>query len=198
MHAPAQMQSLDEAAKSLFLGTTSSVRELLTESLGKPLTPELAASIEMAARGCHFKDRINNLVAQIVDLPPSENPVDHCFADGIAGRRISLSKGDTVVGAPHRVQNFVVILKGAIALATPAGTVTLHQGDMLTCQPGTQNTVHALEDSAWINFFANPTNTRDPDELLSTLSTMRPEYAHGARNNVQVLANATRLERKLQ
>jgi quercetin dioxygenase-like cupin family protein len=198
MTNPAEITLFEEAATSLFLGNVSGVRELLSENLGKPLTPELAASIELASRGCHFQDRMNQLVAKIVNLPPSDNPVEHCFADGIAGRRISLSKGDTVIGAPHRVQNFVVVLKGSLALATPAGSVKLRQGDLLPCQPGTQNSVHAREDSEWINFFANPTNSRDPDELLSILSTLRPDEAHGAINNVQVRANAAQLERKQQ
>jgi len=196
MTTPATNPALTTAVTTLFHGSALGVRDLLTESLGKTLTPELAASIELASRGCHFTDRVNALVAQMINLPPSVNPITHLFADGIVARKIELAAGDTVVGAPHRIENIVVILKGVIELATPAGKITLVQGDMLACRPGTQNTVVAVEDSAWVNFFANPTNTQVPDELLSTLSSMHPDDAHGGKNNVQVKANQLALEKE--
>jgi hypothetical protein len=172
---------------AVFTGGRQDVRELLTEHLGQPLTPEIAASIELAARPSRYVEKISEMVAVVVDHPQPDLPITHTFPDKLYCRQMDIPAGMYVVGAMHRIENVVVISKGRIVVATPDGPMTLVAGDTLVCRPGTQNVVCTQEDSRWTNVFPNPLNLRDPDELTEMVSLMKASEIMGGADNIQIL-----------
>lgn len=173
--------------EAVFTGVRQDVRELLSEHVGQPLTPELAASIELAARPSRYVEKISELVAVIVEQPQPHLPIKHTFAEGLYARQIDIPAGTLLIGAPHRVENVVVVNKGRIVIATPDGPFTVEAGETLVCRPGTQNVGFAEEDTRWVNIFPNPENLRDPDALVEMVSLMKASEILGGPENVQAL-----------
>lgn len=164
------------------------MRELLSAGLGKVLTPEMAADIEMAARRhLAYVEKVGRLADEIVRHPQDDLPVLHHFADGIYGRQIDMPAGTLLIGAPHRLESIVVVSKGKIMIATQDGPVTVSAGETLVCRAGTQNVGFAVEDVRWTNFFPNPGNICEPESLVEMVSFMKADEILGGRNNVQLL-----------
>lgn len=171
------------------------IRATLGDNLGRVLTPELAADIE-SAHIATLHRRIERLEDDVIKagVPPVVCAIRHHFAAGIYGREITIPAKVTVTGAVHRVENLVVVSKGRLEAATPLGIVMLSPGDTLRCEPGTKNVVRALEDARWTNFYANPLNLTDPDQLVEQLYDAKADEMLGGSENRQAKAWAQALE----
>jgi hypothetical protein len=85
----------------------------------------------------------------------------HHFCNGLYARELFIPAGAAVVGKTHAQQNFFVLVKGALTMATPEGPVTVRAPYMVVTQPGDKRAVFALEDSICLNFHPNPDDERD-------------------------------------
>lgn len=187
---------VERAAAVMFTGARQDVRELLTEHLGQVLTPELAASIELAARQPSFNDRLTALQLEAETVPQVDCPVKHHFAPGIYAREMSIPAGTMVVGATHLQENLVIVKQGEILAATPSGVVTVTAGQVMRCMPGTKNAVIAVTDASWMNVFSNPDDETDINVLTTRYVGVSSDKLLGGFDNQQLLnAGAAVFER---
>ena len=139
----------------------------------------------LAAHQAH----IAYLESLMLQAPQVECPIRHYFAPGMWAREITIPAGTIVSGATHKTDNLIVISMGRIRIATHQGTVEMVAGDTFTCHKGSKNTVIALEDSRWTNFFHNPSNETDIDTLIRMVGECEPSELLGGADNKQLAAN---------
>jgi hypothetical protein len=188
---------------AVFTGGRQDVRELLTEHLGQPLTPEIAASIELAATRSGLELTRHQKTFLLTEAMMGKKPADirttHYFTPGVYAREIEIPKGTVLVGAVHRVQNLAIVSKGCMELLTDSGTVIVSAGGRpINCMPGNANAALALEDSVWTNFFPNPTNETDPDKLVEQVAFIKASEVGGQSENRQVIAYAQALALEME
>lgn len=167
----------------------SDVRRILADHMGQVITPEIAASLEIACRKASepLSEKIKRLGEKLVSLPPVDCPIRHYFADGLFAREIRIKKGVTVLGVVHKAESVIVVSKGRLVAATESGPKTYKAGDTMVCKPGMQNAVTALEDSIWTNFYPNPDNETSIEVLAERYTESTLSQLLGGKDNVQRL-----------
>lgn len=150
---------------------------MMTVTYGKGFTPVPARSM---------REKVEQLEEALLGVPQVHCPVDHFTAPGMIARRMQIPAGTVVVGAIHKVEHLIVIAKGRLRIVTDDGTRDVAAGDVFTCRPGMKNAVTALEDSAWVNFFA--TDETDPDRLVDLVTESKADDLLGRAKNKQLAA----------
>ena len=89
----------------------------------------------------------------------------HHFCGGLYARELFIPAGTALVGKTHAQQNFFVLVKGTLTLATPNGPVTVTAPYMVVTQPGDQRAGFAHDDCICLNFHPNPDDERDMEVL---------------------------------
>jgi hypothetical protein len=92
-------------------------------------------------------------------------PLKHTFTDGIYIRQMSMKKDSFVIGKIHRHNHVWFLLTGEISVADENNTVDHIAPCYVEAPAGSKRMIYAHEDSVWVNIHANPTNTRDLQEL---------------------------------
>lgn len=175
------------------------LRALLTESMGKVITPELAANLELAARSIPnpYVERLERLQSDMEQEPQVACPIRHHFAPGIYAREINIRQGTAVVGAVHRTRNMISVSKGRLIVASEQGPHEVCAGETFICEPGQKNAVLAMEDSRWTNYHHNPDDETDLTVLAKRFTLASADELLGGPKNAQLLqagAASTKLE----
>ena len=76
-------------------------------------------------------------------------PIFHSFADGMYTREIHINKGDLAVGAIHRNDYFVNVLKGRLWVVSEFGSREIIAPDSFIAKAGVKHIVFTLEDTVW-------------------------------------------------
>ena len=108
--------------------------------------------------------KVRQLEAAMREMPGQLNPEEitaHHFCEGLYARELYLPAGTAAVGKQHAKQNFFVLLRGEMTLATPDGPLTVRAPYMAVTQPGDKRAVYAVTDCVCMNFHANPDDERD-------------------------------------
>jgi|TARA_R100001463_G_scaffold52885_1_gene103783 hypothetical protein len=92
-------------------------------------------------------------------------PLKHTFTDGIYIRQMSMKKDSFVIGKIHKHNHVWFLLTGMISVADENDTVDHIAPCYVEAPSGSKRMIYAHEDSIWVNIHANPTNTRDLEEL---------------------------------
>lgn len=126
-----------------------------------------------------IRAKILRLQATMEALPEGqklEPEVTHFFEDeGVYGRAMLIPAGSTLVGKIHRHAHHNHIHFGEILVASEFGVFRYIGENDFVSQPGTKRVVHALQDTLWITYHDNPTNTRDLLKLEADI--IAPSYA---------------------
>lgn len=133
--------------------------------------------------------RVDRLEAELINQPQVDCPVREYFADGLYAREITIPQGVALIGAVHKTQNFAVVNKGILRLATDDGYRDVKAGDVVTVMPGQKNCGYAIETCVWTNFFANPSNEQDSDKLVPMFSEAQASDLIGGSSNKQLAVN---------
>ena len=133
--------------------------------------------------------RIERLASELVKLPQVDCPLREYFADGLYAREITIPKGVALIGAVHTTQNFAVLNKGILRLATDDGYRDVMPGEVVMVMPGQKNCGYAIEECVWTNFLANPTNERDGDKLVEMFCESKASDLLGGSTNKQLAFN---------
>lgn len=111
---------------------------------------------------------VRELEAALAALP-NQLDIDaltqHHFCAGMYVRELFIPAGSAVVGKQHAQQNFFLLVKGTLTLATPEGPMTITAPYMVVTQPGEKRAGFAHEDCICLNFHPNPDDERDLDKL---------------------------------
>ena len=92
-------------------------------------------------------------------------PLKHTFTDGIYIRQMSMQKDAVVIGKIHKHNHVWFLLTGHISVADEHNTIEHIAPCYVEAPAGSKRVIYAYEDSIWVNIHANPTNTRDLEEL---------------------------------
>jgi hypothetical protein len=76
-------------------------------------------------------------------------PLFHSFADGMYTREIHFNKGDLIVGAIHKNEYFVNVLKGRIWVVSEFGAKEIIAPASFTAKAGVKHIGFTLEDTVW-------------------------------------------------
>lgn len=137
-----------------------------------------------------MRSKVEALESAMLSLPQVVCQIRHYFAPGLYAREINIPAGAVVTGAIHKTENLIVVSVGRLEIVAEDGTRIVSAGDTLTCNAGMKNAVHALEDSRWTNFMANPTNETDIDKLVEIFTESKASELLGGRDNIQLLRQA--------
>lgn len=137
-----------------------------------------------------MRQKVDRLEKSMYAMPQAECPVRHHFAQGMYAREMTISKGTVVVGAVHKVENFLIVSKGKLEFVIDAGTQKVEAPAILIVKPGQKNAVHALEDSVLTNFY--PTSETDLDKLTEMFTHSKASELLGGKDNPQLIAQRAR------
>jgi|TARA_R100000084_G_C4592318_1_gene119066 hypothetical protein len=96
-------------------------------------------------------------------------PLKHTFTDGIYIRQMSMEKDSFVIGKIHKHNHVWFLLTGHIVVVDENDSVEHIAPCYVEAPAGSKRVIYAHEDSIWVNVHANPTNTRDLEELESLI-----------------------------
>lgn len=97
-----------------------------------------------------------------------DTPVEHYFAPGMYGRKLTIKAGTLVVGKIHKTTHLAVLAKGELTVTAPGvAPRRMSAGEVVVTLPGTKRAVYAHEDSVFVCFHA--TNETDPERLEDQL-----------------------------
>jgi quercetin dioxygenase-like cupin family protein len=109
-------------------------------------------------------------IAEIPDVP-----VTHEFVDGVYIRKMTMPKGELVVGAIHNHLHIWFLMKGRV-LISDGGEEIEHVAPCYTIsEPGSKRLIYAVEDSIFVNIHKNPSNTKDMNELQEEIVSITQE-----------------------
>jgi len=89
--------------------------------------------------------------------------VEHYFADGMYGRKMTIEKGVTIVGKIHKHSHVNVISQGIIDVYTEFGTVRYEAPITFVSNPLTKRVVRAIEKTVWTT--VHVTNETDLEKI---------------------------------
>lgn len=108
------------------------------------------------------------IAAALADHPTRFEPaLEHHFAPGLYGRKVTLPAGTMAVGKKHKTTHLSVLAKGHLVVRGVDGMPDhhMHAGDVMVTPAGSQRAVIALEDSVFVCVHFNPENITDLAEL---------------------------------
>lgn len=94
----------------------------------------------------NFEQVIRNMPLAFDECP---YPLFHSFADGMYTREIHINKGDLVVGAIHRNDYFVNVLKGHLWVVSEFGSREVIAPTSFIAKAGVKHIVFTIEDTVW-------------------------------------------------
>ena len=108
-----------------------------------------------------FRRGISNLENYLLTLDHAhvEPEVEHYFADGMYGRKMTIAKDVVIVGKIHKHSHINVISKGIIDVVTEFDIVRYEAPITFVSKPLTKRLVRAIEDTVWTTVHA--TNETD-------------------------------------
>ena len=89
----------------------------------------------------------------------------HSFADGIYVREMRMKKGQLGFSAIHKHSYAFFLLSGVLASSKEEGVEEFIAPCYIISPQGAKRIVYAIEDCVITTIHANPTNTKDLDEL---------------------------------
>jgi hypothetical protein len=135
------------------------------------------------------RQKAERLETSMLDVPQVDCPVEHYFAPGMWARQITIPKGVVLVGAIHKTDNLAVLSKGTIMLVTNDQPVELIAPCTVLVKAGQKNAAVAVEEAVWTNFFPNPDNETNINNLVEKFSESKACELIGGSTNPQLIAN---------
>lgn len=127
--------------------------------------------------------QIERLQATMAGLPQEDIPVEHTFGPGFYARTITIKAGTVLVGKVHATEHLFIVSKGAIALATEDGTITVQAPYQCVARPGLKRVGVALTDVVCTN--VHITDETDLQRLEAELIVPEALTAPAAREVLQ-------------
>jgi hypothetical protein len=109
---------------------------------------------------------IEQLEAEMLQLPQAECPVVHHFGPGIYIREVTIPAGTLAIGHAQKFEHLNIMLKGRLVVLDDAGNPRELVAPLLFVGPPGRKVGYVLEDVVWQNVYA--TEERDIDVLEAT------------------------------
>ena len=89
----------------------------------------------------------------------------HVFADGVYIREMNMKAGQLVFSVIHKHKYALFLLTGSCLVSTESGVEEYISPCYVVSPRGVKRVLYAIEDCKIVTTHANPTNTKDLDEL---------------------------------
>ena len=110
------------------------------------------------------REQIEQLQAEMAQMPQYEAPTEHVFHGGMYCRQVWRPAGCLIVGKVHKKEHFYMVVSGTVKVTTDDGLQTI-TGPMLLCsKPGTKRAVFAETDALCMTFHRVDSNTVEDAE----------------------------------
>jgi len=118
------------------------------------ISPELSYGIrQLFFHETKTREDVLKLEEEIKDLPTAyagnPYPLFHSFADGMYTREMHVPKGDFIVGAIHKNEYFVNVLKGRLWVVSEFGAKDLTAPCSFKAKAGVKHIGFIIEDTVW-------------------------------------------------
>ena len=121
----------------------------------KAIPDSIVASFEEA----FTESDIQKLESAFLDMPQSDCPITHRFADGIYIREVRMPAGSYVIGHHHKTPHLNIMLSGRLTIINQDGSKTDLEAPQTFIAPVGRKIAYIHEDVIWQNVFA--TEERD-------------------------------------
>mgnify|MGYP005637361685 CR=1 FL=1 len=128
----------------------------------------------------NYKDKVQEIENYLISIADGENIIGtgeeiiypdklweykHSFAEGIYIREMRMKKGQLGFSAIHKHSYGFFLLSGVLASSKEEGVEEFIGPCYIISPQGAKRIVYAVEDCVITTIHANPTNTKDLDEL---------------------------------
>jgi len=110
-----------------------------------------------------FRTSVMSLQSQLLELPQTECPLVHRFANGVYAREVTIPADTIVIGKIHKHEHLNILLKGEITVVTETGTMRLSAPCTFVSPAGTKRAAITHSEVIWTNVIA--TESTDPEEI---------------------------------
>lgn len=110
-------------------------------------------------------DEIEQMEAQMLQMPQVDCPVVHHFGPGIYMREVTLKAGTLAIGHAQRFEHLNIVLTGSVAIVDGHEVKTIKAPLIYVGKPG-RKVGYVLEDTVWLNVYS--TNETDIEKLEET------------------------------
>ena len=115
--------------------------------------------------------KIEAIEAELEKLPQQHFPLHHVFTPGLYVREILLPAGTLLTSRIHLTEHPFIISSGVVSVwSDEDGCVTLSAPHTGITKPGTRRILFAHTDVIWTTIHCNPTNEKDPDEIVKSIT----------------------------
>lgn len=123
----------------------------------------------------NMRAKLMALQGELQAMPQIDCPLEHYFAPGQYGRKITMPKGSIVVGKIHLHSHINVIIKGRCTVVTPEGKKDLKAGDVFVSAAGTKRAVYMHTEVVWMTWHTRINEETNPDKLEDEI--IAPSFA---------------------
>ena len=102
-------------------------------------------------------------------------PITNNFSDGLYMRQMKMKAGSVVISAIHHTNHFWFLLSGKVILQADNETVEHIAPCWSYSLKGTKRLIKCVEDCVWINIIANPTNTKNMEDIENNFFSITME-----------------------
>ena len=115
-------------------------------------------------------NKIDELEANLAQLPGVALPLVHTFTPGLYVRQIIIPAGTLLTSMEHKTEHPFIIVSGEIDVISNFETIKYVAPYMGITKPGTKRALYAHTETIWITIHANPQNITDPDQMVKDLT----------------------------
>ncbi len=141
----------------------------------------------MTEIGTPIRQKVERLEEALTNAPQVECPVRHFFSDGLFAREMTIPAKVVIVGAVHKLDNFLFLSSGRVQMATESGTKEIAAPAIIPVKAGAKNSFYALETAVLTNVWANPGNESDIDVLIERVCESKASDLLGGSTNKQLM-----------
>ena len=102
-------------------------------------------------------------------------PITNNFSDGLYMRQMKMKAGSVVISAIHHTNHFWFLLSGKVILQADNETVEHIAPCWSYSLKGTKRLIKCVEDCVWINIIANPTDTKNMEDIENNFFSITME-----------------------
>lgn len=108
-------------------------------------------------------------------LSNEQYPITNNFSDGLYMRQMKMAADTIAISAIHHTNHFWFLLSGRVIVEADSETVEHIAPCWSYSIKGTKRLIRCIEDCVWINIIANPTETKDMQEVENNFFSMTLE-----------------------
>lgn len=114
------------------------------------------------------RDSVANFEAALLEMPQTDLPIQHHFADGVYGREMFVPAGAAFTGKVHKKEHMSILLSGEMLIkTTTGGSDRIIAPCMFISPPNTKKAGFAVTDCTFMT--VHGTHERDIDKIEAEL-----------------------------